>query len=372
MRIGVEASRANRLQRTGVEWYACHLMRELAKLPQAQAHEWLAYTDRPFRADLRASIPMWKERILPWPLPYLWTQIALSREMQQFPPDVLFLPAHVLPRILPKKTVVTVHDVGFRRFPQLYKKIQIAYHEITTRDIVRSNAKIITVSAFSKRELIDLYHASPDQVAVTPLGIDVERYRPQSLEKQEQVRKTYGLERPYILFVGRLEEKKNIERLVKAFCSVAATLPGEPELVLVGPEGRGWPQVARWLTSHPMRARVRVLGYLPEEDKPALLSAAAWSIQPSLYEGFGLPVLEAMACGTPVLCSDIGSLREVVGSARARFFDPTSVEEITTAIDRALRLSADECADLVRLGLSHAQTYTWKRTAEATFPLLVS
>lgn len=372
MRIGVEAARANRTQRTGVEWYACHVMEALAGLSQAKTHDWLAYVDRPLRPDLRASIPHWEERLVSWPLPFFWTQIALSREMQLFPPDVLFLPAHTLPRILPKKTVVTVHDVGFRRFPRLYKKIQIAYHEIMTRDIVRSNAKILTVSEFSKRELIDLYRASPDQITVTPLGIDTIRYRPQPQERQQQVREVHGLERPFALFIGRREEKKNIDRLVKAFCAVAATLPGEPELVLAGPEGRGWPQTDRWLKTHPLGARVRVLGYVPEEEKAALISAATCYVQPSLYEGFGLPILEAMACGTPVLCSNTTSLPETVGSARAVFFDPSSAEAISAAFDRAFRLSSAGRSEMVRFGQAHAQTHTWQRTAAATLSALLS
>ncbi len=370
MRIGVEASRANRIERTGVEWYACRIMDALAALPAAAAHEWVAYTDRPLRADVRASIRGWEERILSWPLPYLWTQVALSREMQLYPPDVLFLPAHALPRITPKKTVVTVHDVGFRRFPDLYKKIQIAYHEIMTREIVRSSARILTVSEFSKRELIELYRASPDQITVTPLAIDHGCYQPQSVERQAQIRAKYRLERPFLLFIGRREEKKNVDRLVRAFCAVADRLPDGAELVLVGPEGRGWARTARWLRGQPFRARVRVLGYVPEDEKPALLSAAACYVQPSLYEGFGIPVLEAMACATPVLCSDIPALRETVGSAHAHFFDPRSVEALSAEMERAFRIPANQGA--IQANRAHAQAHTWARTAEQTLSVLLS
>ncbi len=372
MRIGVEASRANRAERTGVEWYACHIMRALAELPAAASHEWLAYADRPLRADLKASVRSWEERTLFWPLPYLWTQFALSREMQLRPPDVLFLPAHVLPRILPKKTVVTVHDVGYRRLPHLYKKIQIAYHEITTRDIVRSPARILTVSEFSKRELVELYHASPDQIHVTPLAIDQERFQPQSGDRQAEIRKKYGLERPFVLFVGRREEKKNVDRLVRAFCAVAGRLPDQAELVLAGPEGRGWSRTVRWLRRHPFGARVRVVGYVPEAEKPALLSAAAAYVQPSLYEGFGIPVLEAMGCATPVICSDIPALRETVGAATARFFDPLSTDALSFEIERLFGASEVRDGALIRINLAHAQAHTWDRVAEQTLSVLLS
>lgn len=372
MRIGVEASRANRTERTGVEWYACRIMEALAALPAAAAHAWIAYARRPLRTDVRAAIPGWEERILPWPLPYLWTQVALSREMQQYPPDVLFLPAHALPRILPKKTVVTVHDVGFRRFPDLYKKIQIAYHEIMTREIVRSSARILTVSEFSKHELVELYGASPSRIMVTPLAVDHGLYQPQPDARQAQIRAKYRLERPFLLFIGRREEKKNVERLVRAFCAVADRLPDGAELVLVGPEGRGWAKTDQWLRSHPLRARVRVLGYLPEEEKPALLSAAACYIQPSLYEGFGIPVLEAMACATPVLCSDIPALRETVGAAHARFFDPYSIEALSVEIERAFQARVAADPGVIQANRAHAQAHTWTRTAEQTLSALLS
>lgn len=372
MWIGVEASRANRLNRTGVEWYACHLMRELAALPQAAEHQWTAYTETPLQADLRSWIPNWEERVLPWPPKYLWTQLRLSWEMKMRPPQVLFVPAHVLPRVTPKKAVVTVHDVGFRRFPKLYKPAQIAYHDITTRDIVRSNAKIITVSEFSKREIVELYHASPDQITVTPLGIDTERYCTQSEDAKQLIREKYKLDRPFMLFVGRLEEKKNISRLVRAFCEAMDGSKGGELLVLAGPEGYGWSEVRTWLATHPRRNQVRVLGYLPEGDKPALTAAADWYIQASLYEGFGLPVLEAMACGVPVLCANAGSLPEVVGSAKALFFDPFNIPDIAVTIERAFRLSRETRGEMVGLGQIHAQQFTWKRTAEQTFPILIS
>ncbi|MBP7005907.1 glycosyltransferase family 4 protein [Patescibacteria group bacterium] len=372
MRIGVEASRANRLHRTGVEWYAYHLMRELAHLPEAARHEWLAYTESPLQPDLREVIPHWHEKILPWFPKYLWTQVRLSLEMYQHPPDVLFIPAHVLPRVLPKKTVVTIHDVGFHRFPHLYKPIQVAYHEITTRDIVRSNARIITVSEFCKQEIMDIYKASSEQITVTPLGIDHARYRPQTEVEKTRVREKYQLNKPFLFFVGRLEEKKNIARVVEAFCAAASSLPNEAELVLAGPAGKGWNQVSRWLETHPMRSRVRVLGYLSEMDKPGLTAAAHGYIQASLYEGFGLPVLEAMACETPVLCSRVASLPEIVGSARAIFFDPISVEEISLAMQKLFALSTSEREQMRHLGVEHVHEYTWQRTAQATLPVLVS
>src|SRR5690349_10689956 len=155
MRIGIEASRANRPVKTGVEGYAWHVIQELKELPAASKHEWWLYGNTPLATDLGAFPPNWKEKRRCWPPKSRWTQARLSWEMIHRPPEVLFVPAHVLPRFTPKKSVVTVHDVGFHRFPELYKHVQVAYHEWSTRDIVRKNARIITVSEFCKKEIVE-------------------------------------------------------------------------------------------------------------------------------------------------------------------------------------------------------------------------
>lgn len=365
MRIGVDASRANRLQRTGVEWYAYHVLCELAALPESARHEWITYAPMPLVADLKASLTHWTEHRLSWPPKYLWTQMRLSFEMAQSPPDLLFVPAHALPRILPKKTVVTMHDVGFCRFPEAYPPFQRALQDVYARDIARSNALILTVSEFSKNELHDTYHIPKDRLVVTPLGLDT-AYAPCSEEDQVRVRAKYGLgEAPYILSIGRLEEKKNIFRFVEAFLSFAEEHE-HVQCALAGTRGFGWSKVETLLRRHPQGYRVRELGYVEERDKPALLSAASCYVQPSLYEGFGLPILEAMACGTPVVSSRAGSLPEVGGDAVTRYVDPASVFSMAEGVREVLALSSVERQGYADRGRLHTATYTWERTARET------
>ena len=371
MLIGVDASRANKQQRTGVEWYSYHILRELAALPQAAEHRWRAYTPTPLLEDMRAAIPLWEERRLAWPPKYLWTQLRLSYELYRHEPGLLFVPAHVLPRIRPRKTCVTVHDIGFHRMPELYKPIQVAYHEIATRDIVRSNAKILTVSEFSKQEIMDAYHVSAERIHVTPLGVE-EEYQPQSLAEQARVRERHALgDRPFVLYIGRLEEKKNIHRLVEAFLLMAEQR-SEVLCVLAGPRGRGWENIRELLRKHPQGKRVRVAGYVDERDKRALLSAAQCYVQPSLYEGFGLPILEAMACGTLVVSSSAGSLPEVGGSCVAEYVDPRAASSIARGMERAFAYSDAERNRLIQQGRAHAATFTWKKTAEQTMTAFMS
>jgi glycosyltransferase involved in cell wall biosynthesis len=366
MRIGIEASRANRPVKTGVEWYAWHVIQQMKALPEAAKHEWLLYSNEALQDGLQSGPANWRERRLSWPPKYLWTQARFSWEMARRPSDVLFVPAHVLPAVSPKKSVVTVHDVGFKRSPEVYKKIQVAYHEITTRDIVRRQARIITVSEFCKREIVELYGADPSKVFVTPLGLDHERYFPQP---------SATIRRPYLLFIGRIDRKKNLLTLVRAFEMIADEFP-DLELKIAGtfsgPAGlstTGAKELMDAIEFSIYQDRINMLGYVKEEDKPALFSGASMYIQPSIYEGFGLPPLEAMACGTPTICADSTCLPEVVGEGNALFFNPTDAEALANACRRLL---ADENlrATLIQRGLSRAKEYDWRRTAQETLEIL--
>lgn len=365
MWIGVDASRANVVRRTGVEWYAYHVLRELAGLPESARHVWTTYASTPLVSDLKEGVAGWTEQCLAWPPKYLWTQLRLSFEMAQRPPELLFIPAHALPRILPKKTVVTIHDVGFRRFPHAYAPLQVALHDVYTRDIIRSNALILTVSEFSKQELQEAYHVPEERIVVTPLGLDAS-FSPRSIAEQSVVRQKYALgDEPFVLYIGRLEEKKNTRRFVEAFLSFAEQHE-HVQCALAGTPGYGWSKVEALIRQHPQGHRVRMLGYVEERDKPALVSAASCYVQPSLYEGFGLPILEAMACGTFVVSSTAGSLPEVGGEAVACYVDPASAVSMAEGLERVFALSATEQRTFIERGLQRAAKYTWTRTARET------
>ncbi|MCR4256476.1 MAG: glycosyltransferase family 4 protein [Candidatus Uhrbacteria bacterium] len=375
MVIGIEASRANRPVKTGVEWYAWHVIRHMKALPEATKHEWLLYTNDALTSGLETGPENWKEKRLAWPPKYLWTQARLTWEMMKRAPDVLFVPAHILPRISPKKSVVTVHDVGFKRFPEAYKKIQVAYHDISTRDIVERGARIITVSEFCKREIVELYGADPDTIFVTPLGIDHARFVPQSDERIARVKQKYGIKGRYVLFVGRIDKKKNLVTLVRAFEQIAEA-QADLELVLAGtfsgPAGlstTGADELRNRIRNSAFADRIKLLGYLDETDKPALLSGASAYTQPSIYEGFGLPPLEAMACGTPAICADSTCLPEVVGEGNALFFDPLDADALASGMARLLS-SSELRESLIAKGLERAKQYDWRRTAQETLRIL--
>jgi len=371
MLIGIEASRANRLQKTGVEWYSYRIIQGLKKMPEAGVHSWLLYGNAPLSMGLERMPSNWHERRLDWPPKYLWTQARLSWEMMRRPPEVLFVPAHVLPRIIPKRSVVTIHDIGFHRFPQLYKKIQVAYHEATTQDIIKRAAKIITVSEFSKQEIVEGYGADPSRITVTHLGVDHEKYRPAAPEAVAAVQSRLQIMSPYFMFVGRLEAKKNILTVLEAFKQFKeARGEGDPtRLVLCGPTGAGFEQIENAYHASGLGEAIKLTGYLPEADKIALLTGASALVHPAWYEGFGLTPLEAMACDCPVISSDAASLPEVIGPGNALYFSPDDPATLAALMAQILD-APDQAADLRARGRMHVQSYTWERTARATLKIL--
>ncbi len=373
MLIGIEASRANRLQKTGVEWYAYRLIQALKQDPQAAPHTWMLYTNAALSLGLERLPGNWFERRLNWPPKYLWTQARLSLEMLRKPPEVLFVPAHVLPRFAPKRSVVTVHDVGFHRFPELYKPRQVSYHEWSTRDIVKANAKIITVSEFCKREIMECYGVAAERITVTPLGVDHDTYKPALQSNIDAMQARLQIPDPYILFIGRLEAKKNILILVEAFKRHKASRGiGDPlNLVLAGLPGEGFDAIGKAIADSGCEDFIHITGYISEADKVALLSGALAYIQPSLYEGFGLPPLEAMACGCPVISSNAASLPEVVGDGNALFFDPLDAESLRIHLETVL--DQPEVRNRLReAGLSWAPRFRFDKTARLTLQTLTS
>jgi len=372
MLIGIDASRANKANKTGVEWYAWHVIQELKKLTAQDNNSWILYTNEMLKGGLEQLPDSWYEVRARWPIKKGWTQVRLSWELWRRPTHVFFVPAHVLPRACPNKSVVTIHDVGFHRYPQLYKKRDRQFHEWSTKDIARRAARIITVSEFSGREIAECYGIEPSRIAITPNGVDHNVYRPVANQQAiEECLRRYRLGRPFIVAIGRLEAKKNTANLVKAFSLLKARRGvGDPlKLVLIGNPGFGYEEVKKAIDESSAKQDIVQLGYVPESDMPLLLNAASALIHPSWYEGFGIPPVMAMACGCPVLSSNAASLPEIIGPDAAVYFSPGELQGMSIAMDRILNES--ELVQHLRLaGLERAARYTWRDTAEKTLPVL--
>jgi glycosyltransferase involved in cell wall biosynthesis len=353
--IGIDASRAISSVPTGTEGYSYHLI--CALLPRLGAR----YRTRLYLRSAPNPDAFPGAELCVIPFPRLWTHLRLSWEMARRPPDLLFVPAHVLPPIRPRRTVVTIHDLGYRYFPEAHPWRQRLYLDWSTRWDARVADHILADSAATRDALVREYGIAASKITVAYPGYDSDLAPVRDATVLAATQAHYHIPGPYILFMGRLQPRKNLARLIDAF---ARLVPDRPDLILVlaGPVG--------WLAK-PIRARVQELGletrvlfpgYIAEADKAALISGARVFAYPSLYEGFGFPVLEAQACGVPLLASNTSSLPEVVGDG-GLLVDPLD----ETAIAAALSHLLDDVAlrrDLVARGAANLRRFSWEATAQ--------
>ncbi len=269
---------------------------------------------------------------------------------------------HLLLPLQGMPTVLTVHDLIFRHLPEHHKRLNRWYLNWSLPLYCRRATRIIAVSECTRRDLMTAYGLPAEKIVVVHEAADP-RFRPQSPERIDAVRKRYGLPERYVLFVGTIEPRKNLARLLHAFETVH-TAGLTDALVLVGSRGWLYEGFFEELERSPARRAVIMPGYVPDEDLPAVYAGAQLLVFPSLYEGFGLPLLEAMACGTPVACSGTSSLPEVGGEA-ARYFDPVSEAAIA---DTLCGLLDDDSLlrELAERGLARAARFSWDRVADET------
>jgi glycosyltransferase involved in cell wall biosynthesis len=295
----------------------------------------------------------------------LWEQAALPLLARQSRLDLLHGAVNISPAIAPCPTVVTVHDLSFMRYPQAFPPMQRAYLHSQVRRSVAAARRVIAVSQATKQDVVDLFGAPPDRIDVVYNGVDAS-FCPAPAAEVEAFRRRAGLPERFILHLGTLEPRKNLVRLVQAFARVRAQDTGQPSVKLVLAGGKGWDYDAVFaeVSRQGLEQEVLFPGYVRDEELAWWYRAAALFVYPSLLEGFGLPVLEAMACGAPTVTSNLSSLPEVAGDA-ALLVDPTSVDALVEAL---LRLLAD--ADLARelrgRGLAQAARFPWRRTAAET------
>ena len=280
--------------------------------------------------------------------------------------DIFHSNTFCVPRFRDKKrkVVVTVYDVSVFTHPECHKKMNIKHCLGGIRDAIKYADSIIAISEHTKQDLIKYLNAPPELITVTHLAAGSEYHEVKDKKKLKAVREKYGLPEDYILFVGSLEPRKNVKTLLKAYANMREGLKKDLPLVIAG--GKGWMNsgIPGMVKDLKIEKRVRFAGYIDGADIAAVYSGAALFVYPSLYEGFGLPILEAMSCGAPVITSDTSSMPEVAGDA-AVLINPTDVDELGEALKRVienegLRLSLRE------KGLARAGTFSWERCARET------
>jgi glycosyltransferase involved in cell wall biosynthesis len=364
MLIGIDASRSVTEQRTGTEAYAYFLIRSLISQTGNSGHELRLYFNQPPPQNLFADPSHVEFRVMPFAR--LWTHVQLARELRRDPPDVFFTPAHVIPFVYGGASAATVHDLGYHYFPEAHTSSQVAYLKLSTRAIGRMARQIIADSAVTKRDLVRFYGTDPAKINVVYPGLDPDLRRVSDVDQIARACEAYGIEGPYLLYMGTLQPRKNLARLIQAYA--LADLPHE--LVLAGKPGWQTADLFEELDAldDAVRERVHLPGYVAESDKAALISGAEVLVYPSLYEGFGFPVLEAQVCGTPVLAANSSSLPEISGEG-ALLVNPLDVGEIATGLQQVAG-DSDLRQSLISNGLENVQRFDWNQTATAVLRIL--
>jgi glycosyltransferase involved in cell wall biosynthesis len=360
--VGVNAhllSLAESYRGAGINWYIHNLLRHLPEVdPEIRFTVFLS--ERRFSATPGLQVQLSRLPTHRPPVRILWEQGLQPWALRPTKVQLLHGPAFVGPLLSSVPFVVTVHDLSFLLYPEGFRKPNRLYLTSFTRWSVQRARRVIAVSDSTRRDVVRLYGISPDKVDVVHNGVDP-CFQPLPASEITAFKVKQGLPERFLLFVGTLEPRKNVIRLIESY----AQLPADrPPLMLVG--GKGWlyDEIFARVETLGLGDNVRFAGFVPPEDLPKWYNAATLFVYPSLYEGFGLPPLEAMACGTPVVTSTASSLPEVVGPAGLSV-DPTDTEALTEAMDQVLR--DQDLQDKMRAaGLVQAQGFSWQETARRT------
>jgi len=359
LRIGIDGRELVDGARTGIRRYVLEVLRAAAS-PGAEV---VVYGDRTTRLDPQfpgVSLAVVDAACTPW-----WDQVALPRRLARDRVSVFLSPYYKGPLLAPCPVVLTIHDLFFIGYLRRRHSVRDGALTAAARLYARRAAAIVADSESSRRTVVERLGVAPAKVTVIPVGVGPE-FTPQPLPDAVVAR--YGVVRPYVLYVGNFKPHKNLPRLLRAYAGLPAEARGAHRLLLAGADLERQPGLEALARSLGLADRVRFAGPIDDADLPALYAGAALLALPSLEEGFGLPALEAMACGTPVVAADRGAIPEVVGDA-AVLVDPEDEPALGAALARVLSTPALR-TELSRRGLARAQAFSPDRTAGRVLALL--
>jgi glycosyltransferase involved in cell wall biosynthesis len=356
MRIAIDA---RKLRDFGIGTYIRNILIELSRLDRETEYVVLCRPDDVTSGDVLGQ----NFRMVPETAPaysiaeQFRIPMALARERVR----LVHEPHYVLPPLLRCRSVVTIHDCIHLMFPQyLPSKLAYVYAKGSMWTATRKANRILTVSEASKRDILRFFNVAPEKVVVIHNAIDERFLSPVDPERMDLARQRYQLDHPFVLYVGNIKPHKNIERLIEAFGRARGQCPENLKLIIIGDDISKYPALRQSVHKHKLDKHVRFLGFQPMETLAAFYRLARAFVFPSLYEGFGLPPLEAMACGAPVVTSNVSSLPEVAGGA-ALLVDPYDADSIADGITVAVN---DETvrADLIRKGKERARSFSWTQS----------
>jgi glycosyltransferase involved in cell wall biosynthesis len=364
-RIGIDA---RKLTDFGIGSYVRNLLESIARRPESAAYRFRVYVhpeDRPALPALPENFEIVEEASPGYSLSEL-TRFAWRLFRDRL--DLFHATHYVIPPLHRTRAVVTIHDIIHVLYPQfLPNRAALLYARIMIRRALSRADRIVTVSYNSKRDLVDYFGIPPSRIEVVYNGV-ADRFHPDvPRAERDRVTAKYALPRPYLLFLGGEKPHKNVRNVIRAFAEARRERALPHALVLAGPMPKNRSRVDALISALDLDSRVFRTGIVPEEDLPGLFAGADAFLYPTLYEGFGLPVIEAMACGIPVLTSATSALQEIAGGY-AYLVDPMDVDKIARGI---IDLATDprRRAEFAELGKRRARDFSWDRAAEQTLKI---
>lgn len=349
MRIGIDANEANVERRVGSNTFAFEVLKRLP-----EKHDYKVFLKNPPLPDLPKNLSY--EVLKPGPY---WTQFALPlRLFLKKDIDVFYSSSHYAPRFCPVPLIITIYDLSFEKFPQYFKKSDLIKLKNWTSYSAKKADHIITISEYSKKDIIDMYKIPENKITVAYPGYNSDVYK--KINNQDEINKTknkYSIKGKYIIYVGTLQPRKNLPILLEALENLK-----DINLVIVGKKGWLYDEIFEKVKSLGIEDLVIFTDFIPDTDIAHLLNGAECFVLPSLYEGFGIPVVEAFACGCPVIAADSSSLPEIVSDAGALFY-PTSSQNLLSAMEKLLN-DVKYKEDLVKKGLARSKLFSWDKCTE--------
>lgn len=368
--IGIDGNEANIKNRVGSNVYAFQILENIWRIRKNDLKFKIFLKDSPL-SDLPRETQWWQYKVLgPG---FLWTQWRLPLALRKEKLDVFFSPGHYGPSFSPVPLVVSVLDVSYLRFPSQFRLQDLWQLRILTKRSVSQASRILTISQASKNDIMEYYGVDSDRIIVTYPGLNskfqMTNFKSIPNDKFQMIKNKYKISGDYFIFVGTLQPRKNLIRLIEAFEGLKDK---DLQLVIVGKKGWLYEEIFEKVKDLGLEKQVIFTGFVPDEELPYLIKGAIALILVSLYEGFGLPVAEAMSLGVPVVTSNVSSLPEIAGKAGI-LVDPYKIEEIAQGMEEVIDLyrnKPEEYKKMVEKGLEQAKKFSWEKCAQETLKVL--
>ena len=360
MIIGVDANEANVANRVGSNHYAFQILRHLHRLDKKNHYR--IYLQKPPLEDLPASSQRWSYRVIK--PRFLWTQWRLPIDLcfSRSRPDLFFSLGHYAPRFSPIPTIVCLMDLAYLKFPQFFLKKDLCQLKNWTKYSVKKASNVITISQHSKKDIEDYYRIPSQKITVAYPGVGSDPVQDIPQHQIEVIKKKYQINENYLLYLGTLQPRKNIINLVKAYHQLVNRYPNLL-LVIAGKKGWLYQDLFKLVKKLNLEDKVIFTGFVVNRDVSALIKGARLFVLPSLYEGFGIPVVQAMTIGTPVLVSRNSSLEEIVSDCGLYIEAPFQENQVRQGIIEALSLKNDNQQHLVSQAKKRAAQFQWGKSA---------